>query len=206
MHLAFQPADKLFHVCARVESEAVHTRIELHVYRIIGYTLLFRRLDQCVEQPERIDLRLQPVVEHRLEGRHLGIHYHYVRRDSILSQRYALIGNSHSEIVHAMILQRLCNLHRTRSVSVGLYHADEFRVGFHHRAIVIKIRYHRVEIHFERCLVYLLYEKLRQTVETKLRAPFISITSSCKPANNLLSTSSRQSLKKYASQPAKRSF
>ena len=60
-------------------------------------------LDERIEQTERVNLRLQVVIEHGLEGGHLRIHDHDVAGDTVLAQRNTLIGYSHSQIVYTMI-------------------------------------------------------------------------------------------------------
>ena len=51
--------------------------------------------DEGVHQTEGVDLGFQVVVEHGLEGRHLGVHHHNVLRDTVAAQRDALVGHGH---------------------------------------------------------------------------------------------------------------
>ena len=129
-------------------------------------------LDKGVEETEGIDLGLQVVVEHRLEGGHLGVHHHDVARDAIAAQRHALVGHGHGQVIDAVVLERLGHLHGTRSIGVGLDHADEFRAGSHHGAVVVEIIDQRLEINLQSGLVDLAYEQLGEALETKLACAF----------------------------------
>ena len=163
-----QPVDELVDVLLRVEAKAVHARVELYVYGPARYALFLGRFHESVEQAERVDLRLKVVVEHRLERRHLRVHYHDIRRDAVATQRGTLIGHGHGEIVNAMVLQRLGNLHAARAVSVGLYHAHELGLGLHERAVIVEVGHHGVEVHLQHRLVHLLHEEVGDLVEAKL--------------------------------------
>ena len=82
----------------------MHPRVKFDVYGPPRDALLAGCLHQGVEQAEGIDLRLQVVVEHRLEGGHLGVHHHDVGRDACTAQGHALVGYGNSQIIYAMIL------------------------------------------------------------------------------------------------------
>ena len=129
--LPFQPVYNPVNVPQGVEAKAVHTRVELYVYGISCYSLLFGSLYQGVHKPEAIHLWLQFVVEHCLEGCHFGIHYHYVARDAVFPQCHSLVSHCHGKIVHAVVLQCLCHFHGTSSIGVSLHHAYNFCSGFH---------------------------------------------------------------------------
>lgn len=105
--LVLQLADELLHIVLRVEAHAVHTGIQLDMDRETGYSLFLSCLDERIKQTERVNLRLQVVIEHGLEGGHLRIHDHDVAGNAVLAQRNALIGYSHSQIVYTMVLQVL---------------------------------------------------------------------------------------------------
>ena len=121
--LVLQLADEFLHIVLRVEAHAVHAGIQLDMDRETGYSLFLSCLDERIEQTERVNLRLQVVIEHGLEGGHLRIHDHDVAGDAVLAQRNALIGYSHSQIVYTMVLQGLGYLHGTCTVAVCLDHA-----------------------------------------------------------------------------------
>ena len=107
-----QAVDEPVHVLAGIEAQSVHASVELDVYGIVGDALLLGCLDEGLEQTERIDLGLEVVVEHGLEGGHLGVHHHDVGGDAVLAQGDTLVGDSHSQIVYAVVLQGLGYLDR----------------------------------------------------------------------------------------------
>ena len=130
------------------------------MHGVVGDAFALGGMNECVEQSEGVHFWLEVVIEHSLECRHLRIHYHYALCDSCASQRHALVGHCHGEIVHAMLLQGAGNLHSSRAIAVGLYHADELRLGFHQRAIVVKVVDKCRQVHLECCLVHFANEHL----------------------------------------------
>ena len=128
--LVLQSIDEFEHVINGIKTETVHARVEFDMYRPTGDTLLARGLDKGIKQTEGVDFGLEVVVEHGLEGRHLGIHDHDIGSDTGFTESDSLIGHGHSEIVHTVVLKRLRNLHGTCSVGVGLDHADHLCLGF----------------------------------------------------------------------------
>ena len=130
-------------------------------------TFLTSRLNEGIHQSEAIHLRLQVVVEHGLEGCHLRIHNHDIGCDSCLAEGDTLIGHSHSEIIHTLILQRLGYLHSTSAIGIGLDHAHHLGIGLQERAIVIQILHHRIEVHLEDGFMHFLLQLLRNLIETK---------------------------------------
>ena len=170
--LGLEAGNQLVHVLQRIESKPTHARIELDVDGIARDALAAGGLDKGVEETEGIDLGLQVVVEHRLEGGHLGVHHHDVARDAIAAQRHALVGHGHGQVIDAVVLERLGHLHGTRSIGVGLDHADEFRAGSHHGAVVVEIIDQRLEINLQGGLVDLADKQLGKALETKLACAF----------------------------------
>ena len=170
--LGLEAGNQLVHVLQRIESKPTHARIELDVDGIARDALAAGGLDKGVEETEGIDLGLQVVVEHRLEGAHLGVHHHDVARDAIAAQRHALVGHGHGQVINAVVLERLGHLHGTRSIGVGLDHADEFRAGSHHGAVVVEIIDQRLEINLQGGLVDLADKQLGEALETKLACAF----------------------------------
>ena len=170
--LGLEAGNQLVHVFQRIESKPTHARIELDVDGIARDALAAGGLDKGVEETEGIDLGLQVVVEHRLEGGHLGVHHHDVARDAIAAQRHALVGHGHGQVIDAVVLERLGHLHGTRSIGVGLDHADEFRAGSHHGAVVVEIIDQRLEINLQGGLVDLADKQLGKALETKLACAF----------------------------------
>ncbi len=165
--LTFQSAYQLVHIFFRIEAKAVHAGIELNVYRIIRYSFTLCGLDKSVEQTETIHLRLEVVVEHRLECRHLRIHDHDVACYSVFTQRYALIGNSHCEIVYTMVLKGFCHFHGSGAIGVCLYHSNELRLRFHERAVIVEIVNESTKIYLKDCLVYFLFEQFADIIEAE---------------------------------------
>ena len=137
--LMFEIINEARHIVDRVETQTVHTGIEFDVYRHTCDALLACSMTQGIKQTEGIDLRLEVVVEHSLEGCHLRIHNHDVGSDASLTQCHALIGNRHSKIVNTMVLQSLGYLYRSGTIAVSLYHADEFRFRFHVLTIPVEV-------------------------------------------------------------------
>ena len=170
--LGLEAGNQLVHVLQRIESKPTHARIEFDVDGIARDALAAGSLDKGVEETEGIDLGLQVVVEHRLEGGHLGVHHHDVARDAIAAQRHALVGHGHGQVIDAVVLERLGHLHGTRSIGVGLDHADEFRAGSHHGAVVVEIIDQRLEINLQGGLVDLADKQLGKALETKLACAF----------------------------------
>ena len=166
--LMFQSAYQLLHIVLGIEAQAVHAGIQLDMHRETSDSLLLGSLDKGVEQTERVNLGLKIIIEHGLEGGHLWIHDHDIAGDTVLAKRHTFIGNSHGKIVHTVILQGLGYFHCSRSIAVGLDHADQLGLGLHKRAIVVQVGYHSIEVHLERGLMHLAYQKLGELVETKL--------------------------------------
>ena len=145
----------------------MHTSIQLDMHWPTRDTLLTCRLDECIQQTEGIDLWFQIVVEHRLESRHLRVHHHDIGGDACLTERHALIGHSHSQIIDALILQCLGYLHSTCTIGICLDHAHHLRVGMEERAEVVQIIDHRIQIHLKDGLVNFLLQLFRDEVEAK---------------------------------------
>ena len=169
--LMFQTVDQLKDIIHRIEPQTMHASIELDMYRPARDAFFSGRLDQRIEQAERVDLRLQIVVEHGLKGGHLRVHDHDIARNACLTERDALIGHSHSEVIDPLILQRLGYLHSTGSIAISLDHADHLRLGLQERAVIVQVIYHRIQIHLKDGLVYLLFQLFCNLIETKGACP-----------------------------------
>ena len=165
--LMLQAVNQLEHILFRIEAQAMHTRIQLDMHWPTRDTLLTCRLDECIQQTEGIDLWFQIVVEHRLESRHLRVHHHDIGGDACLTERHALIGHCHSQIIDALILQCLGYLHSTCTIGICLDHAHHLRVGMEERAEVVQIIDHRIQIHLKDGLVNFLLQLFRDEVEAK---------------------------------------
>ena len=165
--LMLQTVDNLIHIVDGIKAQAVHACIELYMYGPACDTLLTGCLDESIHQTERVDLRLEIVVEHGLEGGHLWIHDHDVGGDAGFAEGDALIGNCHSEIVDTVILQGLGNLHSTSAIGVGLDHTDHLRLGFQERTVVVQIIHHSVEVHLEDGLVDFLLQLFGNLIKAK---------------------------------------
>ena len=162
-----QTVDKFRHILQRVETEAVHTCVELDVYGEVAYTVLLSLAHKSVEQSERVHLWFKVVVEHSLERRHLRVHNHYVRCDAVLAQCHTLICHCHSQIVYTVVLQRLGYLYGTGSVGISLYHAHEFGLGLHERTVEVEILDDVREVHFEYGFMYLLHKQFGDIVKSE---------------------------------------
>ena len=130
-------------------------------------TLLAGCLDQGVEQTEGVDLGLQVVVEHGLEGRHLWVHHHDIGSNACPPQGHALVGYSHCQIVHTVLLQRLRHLYCTSSVGIGLHHTHHLRFRLQERTVVVQVVYHGTEVHLKGSLVYLLLQQFRDMLKAE---------------------------------------
>ena len=170
--LMLQTVDELKDIIHGVEAQTMHTRVELDMYGPTRDTLLTGSLDQRIHQTEGIHLRLQVVVEHRLEGRHLRVHDHDIGGDASLTERDTLVGHSHGEIIDTLILQGLGDLHSTSTIAVGLDHAHHLRIGLQERTEIVQVLHHGIEVHLEDGLVDLLLQLLRDLVETKRTGAF----------------------------------
>ena len=156
--LMLQLTDKLLHIVFWIEAHAMHTSIELDVNRESGDTLLLGSLDECIEQSERINLRLQVVIEHGLEGCHFRVHNHDVAGDTVLAKGDTLIGNSHSQIIYTMILQGLGNLYRSGTIAIRLDHADQLGFRLHEGTVVVEVGNHRIQVDLEGGFMHLLHQ------------------------------------------------
>ena len=135
-------------------------------------TLLLCRLYECIQKSEAIYFRLKVVVEERLEGTHLRIHNHYIACDTVLTECYTLISNSHGKIVDTVVLQGLGNLYSSSTIAVSLNHTYQLGLCFQERAIPVEVINNGIEVHFQNCFVYLLYQEFCQTVKTELSGTF----------------------------------
>ena len=130
-------------------------------------SLLLCSTNQGIHQSETVYLRLQVVVEHRLEGGHLRIHDHDILCDAVATQCDALVGHSNRQIVHTVVLQCLGHFHSSCTVGVGLHHAHQLRLGFQERAVVVQVVDHRIQVHLQNGLVHFLFQLLRNMIEAK---------------------------------------
>ena len=71
-----------------------------------------------------------------------------------------------------MLLQGLRNLYATRPIGIGLDHANQLGVRMQETAIIIKIFHHRIEVYFERGLVYAFHKEVGDLLEVKAACPF----------------------------------
>ena len=169
--LLLQAFDELINLRA-VEAQAVHAGVKLQMYGPPRDTLGTGCLDEGIHQSEAIDLRLQVVVEEGLKRRHLGVHHNDILRDAGIAKGDTLVGYRHCQIVHAMVLQRLGNLHGTSAISVGLDHTHHLGLGLQERAEIVQVIDHRIEVHLEDGLVHLLFQQLGDTLEAKRTGAF----------------------------------
>ena len=161
-----------FIIVGGIEAQAMHARVELDMDGPACDALFACGFDERIEQTETIHFRLQAVVEHGLEGRHLGIHNHDVGGDARLAKRHTLVGHSHSQVVHAMVLQRLGYFHSSSPIAVGLDHAHHFRIGAQERAVVVQIVHHGIKVHFKDGFMHFPFQQLRNAVETETTIKF----------------------------------
>ena len=145
----------------------MHARVELDVHRPARDALLAGGGYEGIQQAEAVDLGLQVVVEERLEARHLRVHHDDILCDASAAQLSPLVGGGHGQVVHALVLQRLGNLHGTGTVGVGLDHAHQLGARLHHRAIVVQVVHHGVQVYLENCLMHALLQQLADALEAK---------------------------------------
>ena len=115
----------------------MHPCIQLDVDGEIGDTFALGCMNKSVQQAEAIDFRLQMVLEECVETGELRIHYHDIGRDTCTTQFHALVCHSHSEVVYAVVLQRLRNFHGTCPIGRSLDHTNDFGLGLHERTVVV---------------------------------------------------------------------
>ena len=104
--LTLQTTDEPWHVLLWIEAQAVHARVEFDMNWELRDSFLFGLTNQCFENVEVEDFRFESVVEKELEGSHFGIHHHDVGSDARLAQFGSFVGDSHSEVVHSVVLKR----------------------------------------------------------------------------------------------------
>ena len=163
--LVMQSVNKALHVFFWIKAKTMHARIKLNMYRPSCDTLFLCSLNKCFQQPERINLWLQIIVEHRLESRHLWIHYHDILGDTMATQRYALVSNGNSQIIYTMVLQRLGHFHSSSSIGIGLHHANQLCFRLHERAIVIQVVDQCVQVDFQNRFMHFLLQAFCDAVE-----------------------------------------
>ena len=149
----------------------MHARIQFDMDGPSRNTLFLSGMDEGVHQPERVHLRFQVVVEHGLEGRHLGIHDHDVLRDAVAAQRHPLVGHGHGQVVYPVVLQRLGHFHSPGTVSVGLHHTHQLGLRLEKRAVVVQVVHQGIEVDLQNSLVHFLLQLLRDVVEAKGARP-----------------------------------
>ena len=130
------------------------------------------RLDEGVHNAEAIHFGFEVVVKHRLEGGHLWIHDDDIACDAVFAESDTLVSHGHGKIIYAVVLQCLCHLHGSCTISVGLYHTYYFGFRSHKRAIVVEVCHHSVEIYLEYCLVHFLFKEFGDVVEPELSCAF----------------------------------
>ena len=101
--LALQPFYKSWHILGS-KAQTVHTRIQFYMNREVGDAFFFCLLNQCIQQMEAVHFRLQLIIEHSLECRHLRIHNDNARRNTCFAQFGTFVGHSHSQIIDMMFL------------------------------------------------------------------------------------------------------
>ena len=145
----------------------MHTCIHLHMDGEVGDSFFFRRLYQFRQQAEAIYLRLQAVVEHRLEGRQFGIHDDDRAGDARFAKLHSLVGHGYGQVIHLMVLQGFGNLVRAGSVSRGFYHAHHLGAWLQEAPIVVVVGYQCIEVNLKDGFVHLQFELLRHGVEVE---------------------------------------
>ena len=165
--LSAQAFHQLGHLFGR-EAQTVHARVQLDMDGEVRDTFFLRLAHKGVQQMEAIDLRLQLVVEHRLEGRHFGVHDEDVGRNTSLSQFRPFVGHGHGQVVYVPFLQRLGYLVGTSPIGRCLHHAHHLRLRLQLAAVVVQVGHHRAEVHLQNGFVHLPFEVFAQDVEAEL--------------------------------------
>ena len=138
----------------------MHSCIELNVYREVCNTFVLSSIDECIEQSETVNLWLKIVLKESAEAAHLRIHHHDSLRDTLLAKRHTFISNSNSKIIYIVVLQGLCHLDCSRSISISLYHANHLRFWLHERAIVVEVLHDCAEVNFKDSLMDFLLQSV----------------------------------------------
>ena len=145
----------------------MHTCIQLDVDGPSRDTLTLSSVNQGIHQTEGVDLGLQVVVEHGLEGRHLRIHNHDVLSDAMTAQSDTLVGYGNSQIIDTMVLQRFSHFDSTSAIGISLDHAYQLSLRLQEGTVVVEVVNYGIEIHLENGLVYLQFQTLSNAVETE---------------------------------------
>ena len=107
------------------KAEAVHTCVELYMYRV-GLAV---RPNGCaaegVERVEAIDLWLEVVGNHHIEAILVGIEHHDRHSYTLRSQRYTLIGKGDGEVAHTLVLEHTRNVDIARTIATSLDHSHQ---------------------------------------------------------------------------------
>ena len=143
----------------------MHARVEFYMYWEVGDALALGSLDEGFEQSEAIDLGFQLVLKECVEAGHFRVHNHDVRRNACTAQLHAFICHRHCQIIHLMILQRLCDFYSPGTIGRGFHHTNHLRLRPHEGTVVVQVVDDRREVYLENRFVHLLHKGIRDAVE-----------------------------------------
>ncbi|EJX07730.1 hypothetical protein EVA_04160 [gut metagenome] len=168
--LMVETVDEHRQVGLRIETEAVHTRVEFDVYGETLYAFFLSGTDQRLQQSETVDLRFEVVFKQSIESRNLRIHDQNARRDPRTTQFRPFVGHRHSEIVDATVLQGTRNLHTAGTIGRSLDHAHHLRFGLHEGTVVFHIVRQGFQIHLQSRFVHPQRKLCRDLLDVEVAA------------------------------------
>ena len=112
------------------------------------------------------------IVEHRLESRHLRIHNQDVGRDARLTQLRTLVSHRHSQIVHALVFERLGYFERPCPVCRSLDHTNHLGFRLKFVAIIVQVVNQSVQIDFQNGFMHFQFQQIGNFIEMESSCPF----------------------------------
>ena len=137
------------------------------MYRVIAEPVCLGGTRQPLQEGEAIDLGLEALLEEGIGRAELRVHHHDVRADAPLAELAPLIGYCHSEVVHAVLLQRACQLDRPDAIAIGLDHADQGMPWGQEAALVIEVGDDGAEVDIQHRLMHVRREAAVEALEGK---------------------------------------
>ena len=154
------------------EPQPVHARIQLDVNRITALARVRHGIGESAERVETVDFGFEPVGDHHVEAVGVGVEHHDRHRNPPLAQQYALVGERHGEIVHALMLEHLRDFEIARAVRTGLDHRHEPGPEAQLRPEIVEIMDHGVEIDLQHRRMAFAGEQVHQFFETEIACAF----------------------------------
>ncbi len=139
--------------------------------RVAALAGMLRGRREGVERMEAVYLGFEPVGDHLLEAVRIGIEHHHGHGDAPFAQHHALVGESHGQVVHALVLEQLRHLEVARAVAPGLDHGHEARAERQLRPEIVQVVNHRIQIDLQHRGVALALQRVRQLLEAEAARP-----------------------------------